>query len=167
MKKNNNKRNNIFSLIVLIIALILVFMMPTKNLTHKHYKTSEITNFNVIEDLSKEMTYQEFSEKLKNNEIEAVYAEFNEFEYSNTMFVTIKDDTNVYMVQNPNNDTFKKDLLENGVDVKEKSYVFDVTDYTPSVSSAADRFSRLVSLFSFALTGFMVYFIFIMLKKQG
>ena len=167
MKKNNNKRNNIFSLIVLIIALILVFMMPTKNLTHKHYKTSEITNFNVIEDLSKEMTYQEFSEKLKNNEIEAVYAEFNEFEYSNTMFVTIKDDTNIYMVQNPNNDTFKKDLLENGVDVKEKSYVFDVTDYTPSVSSAADRFSRLVSLFSFALTGFMVYFIFVMLKKQG
>ena len=164
---NNNKKNNFFAIAALVIGLVLVFTMPARNFVSKHYNTSEIKNFNVIENIATDMTYQEFSEKLENKEIETVYAEFNDYEYSNIMFVTIKDDKNIYMVQNPNNDTFKKDLLENGIDVKEKSYVFDITDYTPSVTTSSDRISKLFSLFSLALTGFMFYFLFLMLKKQG
>ena len=164
---NNNKKNNFFAIAALVIGLILVFTMPARNLVSKHYNTSEIKNFNVIENIATDMTYQEFSEKLENKEIETVYAEFNDYEYSNIMFVTIKDDKNIYMVQNPNNDTFKKDLLENGIDVKEKSYIFDITDYTPSVTTSSDRISKLFSLFSLALTGLMFYFLFLMLKKQG
>ena len=129
--KNNNNKDKRAIYIGITLGMIFVCFLFINSLTNsRQYKSSEITNFDQVEAISTEVDYTVFEKELNKDNISGVYAEFNDMEYSNMMFFTIKSDLNtLFMVQNPNNDTFKKELLEKGIEVKDKVKVFDIKDF--------------------------------------
>ena len=170
MKKNNEetpKKKITLAIVAALIAVLIFIVFTAAPIGNGHYKTSEITNFDQVEQFVTPLSYTDFETSLEKDEISVVYAEFNDEEYSNTMYVTKLEDDNVYEVQNPNNDSFKSDLLSKGVTVENKSYVFDVLPLKPSTAggvSAVEVFSMLINL---AFIGIMIYYISVFLKKSG
>ena len=164
---NKNKSKKLMLISALLFALLIVTAFGGFFDKEKHYKTSEITNFQMVESISLEKPYQEFEESLKNDEIETVYGEFNDEEYSNTMFFVKKDDPNIYITQNPNDDSFKRELLESGVEVKDKSYVFEKTGIKPSANTTKDSVSLISAFINLGFIVIMIYFVYTMIKRQG
>lgn len=72
--------------------------------------------FSPIEDKTQYLEYKSFMEMVDKKEINKVYLNFNE-----DTFVATDNNNKNYNVNNPKYDTFKKDLLEKGIDVEEKS----------------------------------------------
>ena len=69
---------------------------------------------NVNSDI-KEMTYNQFWEKVNNEEIKEVKINLNE----DSFYAISKKDNKEYKVQNPKYDNFKKDLLEKNIKIEE------------------------------------------------
>lgn len=72
--------------------------------------------FSPIEDKTQYLEYKSFMEMVDKKEINKVYLNFNK-----DTFVATDNNNKNYNVNNPKYDTFKKDLLEKGIDVEEKS----------------------------------------------
>ncbi len=175
-KDNNNKNNNkkpskipkwSYVLIAIAAILFIATFFFAQNPDLSKYKASEVTNFGKIEAIADNVSFTEFKELLKEEKIETIYAEFEDAEYANIMFFKVKDSEGIYMVQNPNNDTFKRELLETGINIKNKVYVFELTDIQPSVDTSANTFNLFSTLISIGISVVFFYYIFTMLKKQG
>lgn len=176
MKKyneNKNKKPKSFpkwSYVLILIAMLLFgssFFLMQNKVDLSKYKSSEVINFGKVEEISENKSFIDFKTLLKEDKIETVYAEFEDAEYSNVLFFKVKDDGNIYMTQNPNNDTFKRELLETGVNIKNKVYVFELTNLHPEVDNSVSMGGLISSLLSFVLTGAMLYYLYLFIKKQG
>lgn len=171
MKKNNNNIRKIaFSLASILLGIIILFIGFKVYITKKqnNLKSSEISNFSDVEAVSKETDFKEFEKELTENNINTVYAEFSSYEYANIMFYTLKNnDKDVFFVQNPNNDTFKKELLEAGINVKNKSKVFEVVNVIPFSASMTSLSSMLSTGLTILFSIISIVFIFLIIKRQG
>ena len=102
MRKKNFKKNNFFSLFVSSLLIFLVF-------------TTIITNY-LIKNQDSKLSYDKFIKMAEKKEITSVMINLN-----NTTFLATDTNNKTYTVDNPKYDTFKKDLLEYGIEVKESS----------------------------------------------
>lgn len=127
--------------IPIFFFLLLFFTMNNVLSSFYDIKSSEVSNWETLEKISTQMSYLDFTSNIDNKKIDTVYAEFTEEEYGKTLFVMMDDI--LYEVSNPNNESFKKELLENGVQVKDKVEVFNVINKTPRKET---DFSFLTSL---------------------
>lgn len=140
-----------------IIMFILVsFLFST--LTETNVKSSEVSNWTTVDEMAKPLPYLDFMNYVDNEKVNTVYAEFTTDEYSKTFFTVI--DGTLYSVTNPNNETFKRELLDNGIDVKDKVEIFKTVG---KVAKGTSDYSWLLS-FVFYI-GFFI-FIFIIFENM-
>lgn len=96
-----------------------------------------------------EIKYKEFTQMVKDNEIKEIVILSGE----NNIHVTKKDGSS-FVTANPETDTFKKDMLEQDIDVKS-----EVSNYS-KISSASGIF------FNIVVISLIVYFVFSFRKKS-
>lgn len=96
-----------------------------------------------------EIKYKEFTQMVKDNEIKEIVILSGE----NNIHVTKKDGSS-FVTANPETDTFKKDMLEQDIDVKS-----EVSNYS-KISSASGIF------FNIIVISLIVYFVFSFRKKS-
>ena len=120
-------------IIPFIIIFILVSFLFSTISASENIKSNEVSNWKTLDEIAEPLSYIDFMTYVDNNEIKTVYAEFNDAEYSKTFYTIINN--KLYVVTNPNNETFKRELLDNGIDVKDKVEAFKAVDKNPKGSS--------------------------------
>ena len=175
-KKNNNANNNgkkssipkwSYVLICIAILLFATSFFVISKIDLSKFRAYEITNFGKVEAISVDTSFADFKTFLKEEKIDTVYAEFEDAEYASIMFFSLKNDGNIYMVQNPNNDTFKRELLETGVNIKNKVYVFEIAGIRPEVNNSTSTSSLISTILTFVVAAATLYFLYVLIKKQG
>lgn len=156
--------NNNFKKIISFLSIFLIFMMFFSIMLSSSVDipSSQVSNWGTIDDLAIEMSYTDFMNKVDNNLITTVYAEFGDEEYAKT-FYTVVDGT-LYSVSNPNNESFKRELLECGIDVQNKVNAFDVVNKIPKSESS---YSWVSSFLLYILLFGGIIFLFDGLQKKN
>lgn len=144
-------------IIPILIVFVLIIFVGTMFLSTTNIKSKDVANWNVIDDKAEELSYVDFMKDVDNGTIKDVYAEFDENEYSKTFYTVIND--KVYTVSNPNNESFKRELLESGIEVHDKSDIFDIVGKTARGQS---DYSWLGGIFVY-----IFFFILILIMLDG
>lgn len=126
----------------IIIIMVMMLIMSNSILATANIKSSEVTNWYVVDELAEELDYLKFIEKVDAGKVDTVYAEFTDDEYSKEFYVII--DKTLYKVSNPNNESFKRELLECGVKTEDKVDVFEILGKTPKKASDYSWLSSII-----------------------
>ena len=156
--------NNNFKKIISFLSIFLIFMMFFSIMLSSSVDipSSQVSNWGTIDDLAIEMSYTDFMNKVDNNLITTVYAEFGDEEYAKTFYTVV--DGALYSVSNPNNESFKRELLECGIDVQNKVNAFDVVNKMPKSESS---YSWVSSFLLYILLFGGIIFLFDGLQKKN
>ena len=112
-------------LLPFILAFLLVSSCITFFTKDNNIKSEDVTNWEDLDNRVEKTDFLNFQENVDNGKIEIVYAEFNEEVYAKTMYYKLKNDKTVYETDNPQYETFKKELLKKNITLEDKSKVFD------------------------------------------
>lgn len=126
----------------IIIIVVMMLVMSNSIFSSINLKSSEVTNWETVEEIAQDMNYLDFVSKVNEGKINTVYIEFVEEEYAKEFFVII--DETLYSVSNPNNESFKRELLETGVNVEDKVKVFEAVGATPRKASDYSWLSSII-----------------------
>ena len=177
--KKLNKKPFIFLIIAIVGCIILNhialdYLLPMQTLQYdsngyiefqQDPNISEITSFSKIDEVSKSMLYKDFIEDINDSKITEVYSEFDNSKYSKTLYCFKADDDTCYRVENPQNEGFKKTLLEHNVKVYGKAHIFERLGYqTPTFTFDINAIS---GIFSLMFMGLMIFYIYTMAKSSN
>ena len=177
-RKKKNRTYLIFTLILFLAvcaASVAYFAMYGRYAASKdslrkyHFKTSEIANFDEVDEKCKETQYKDFTDAFRNGTVKRVYAEFSGSEDADTMYYTVSGKKVLYLTQNPDSEGFKEKLLNAGVLVYPKADVFnfeqDKINTAPKKKSMVNTASIILDIVM--LGGLAVFMILIMRSISG
>lgn len=140
----NNSPKKIFPFLMMFFITMFLFSIMLTPITK--IPSSQVSNWESIDEISIKMSYTDFINKVDAGQIEIIFAEFNDEEYAKTFYTIVNN--SVYKVSNPNNESFKREMLECGIEVNDKVDIFDVVGKNAKTDS---DFSWIGTLFIYII----------------